>query len=47
MAMTCPLRPTGITRFITTTEQSTQIWRIATFGLAVVATRASSLGITM
>src|SRR5258708_22859934 len=35
--MTCPLRSTGITRFVATTRQCAPLRRIGTFGLAVGA----------
>jgi hypothetical protein len=45
MAMTRPLRSTGITRFNATTRQSAPVRRIGTFGLAVGAACTFSLGI--
>jgi hypothetical protein len=45
MAMACSLRSAGITRFLTTTKQSAPSRRIGTFGLAVGAACAFSLGI--
>src|SRR5215468_12500194 len=44
-AMTCPLAPRALTRFNATTRQSAPLRRIGTFGLAVGAACAFSLGI--
>ncbi|WP_428489109.1 hypothetical protein [Rhodopila sp.] len=44
-SMTCSLCSTALPRFITTTEQSAPDRRISTFGLAVSAACAFSLGI--
>src|ERR1700721_2787394 len=44
-AMTCPLAPRALPRFIATTRQSAPLRRIGTFGLAVGAACAFSLGI--
>ena len=44
-AMTAPFAPRALPRFITTTGQSAPLRRIGTFGLAVGAARAFSLGI--
>src|ERR1700678_702604 len=43
--MTCPLRSTGIPRFLATTKQCAPLRRIGTFGLTVGAACAFSLGI--
>src|SRR5260370_42190352 len=45
MAMTCPFAPRALPRFVTTTGQSAPLRRIGTFGLAVGAACAFSLGI--
>src|SRR5260370_11972013 len=44
-AMTCPFAPRALPRFVTTTRQSAPLQRIGTFGLAVGAACAFSLGI--
>src|ERR1700721_3743660 len=44
-AMTCPLAPRALPRFIATTRQSAPLRRIGTFGLAVGAACAFSLGV--